>query len=106
MAKNNLDFESQYPIKVEKLLNNEEEQLTRTGDLLNTLGLLRACKINNYKITRNKFEELIKVNYEINELNYSFRQEIDKVWTESIEIFRKMHILRESDESTICILKI
>ncbi len=84
-------------------LTPEEEDLIKTGDLLNTLGVLRAAKINNGVITLERFEKLIRSNYELNkdQLDNIFRKSIKDVWDESIEIFQNLGVLEENKKNLI-----
>jgi len=42
---------------------NLEKVLIRSGDLLNSLGILRSVKINNGTLKKEEYLELIKKNY-------------------------------------------
>lgn len=54
--------------------------LMRKGNILNTLGALRALDIYGKKLTKEDFSFLVKENYRIKELDEGFKTKIDDVW--------------------------
>jgi len=83
-----------------------EEILIRSGDLLNSLGILRSAKINNYVLKKEKFIELIKRKYILTDLPLNMLNKIDSVWNESIELFKRMNINNNSTLNEIKVNKI
>lgn len=73
--------------------------LMRKGDLLNTLGGLRALNIFGKKLTKTDFSFLVKENYMLNELNDDLKNEIDSVWVKLGEYLKTINELESfSDE--------
>ena len=86
------------------LVKNKEEVLIRSGDILNSLGVLRSAKINNCLLPREKFIELVKRNYLLHdEVPSEILDKINKVWDDSITLFKKMEIDNGSNPQNIII---
>ena len=88
-------------------MEDKEELLVRSGDLLNSLGILRSAKINNYCITNVKFTELIMKNYLFpNTLPPNISEKIEITWRNSIDFFEEMGINNDSTPNEIKIKEI
>jgi hypothetical protein len=74
-------------------ISEKEEILVRSGDILNSLGILRATRIYNDTLTKGQFTELVKRNYSIEEgLPWSLVFEIETVWNTTIKLFKYLKI--------------
>lgn len=86
------------------MIFDKEELLIRSGDLLNSLGILRSAKIHNDSITKEKFIELVKKNYNIpNTLPPNISEKIELIWSKSITFFEEMGI---NNNSTLNVIKL
>ncbi len=82
----------------------QEKLLIQSGDLLNSLGVLRSAKIHNCSLTKDKFIELVKKNYYItNTIPPEISSKVETIWRESINLFKEIGI---NDESTSNEIKI
>ena len=85
----------------------KEELLIRSGDLLNSLGILRSAKIHNYSLTKEKFIELVKRNYNIiDTLPLRILEKLELIWKDSINFFEEMGINNNSTSTVIRIKEI
>jgi predicted Zn-ribbon and HTH transcriptional regulator len=76
---------------------SKEDRLLRKGNLVNSLGVLRAMAIIG-SLTKEHFIELAKKNYLIGiddkiKFELVLKEDIDKVWLESKESLSRMNIL-------------
>lgn len=74
-------------------LSKLENVLMRKGNVLTRIGLYRSIAINNYTLSKKRFHLLVKKNYMIEELDDNFLKEIDKIWDDSITMFKKWGVL-------------
>jgi hypothetical protein len=86
---------------------NQEEALLRSGDILNSLGILRSAKLNNGVLKKLEFIELIKKNYLIEDkIPEDIKQEIEDIWEEAIGLFNEMGINNQSTSKEIKIKEV
>ena len=82
----------------------KEKLLIQSGDLLNSVGILRSAKIHNCSLTKVKFIELVKKNYYItNTIPPEISHRVETIRRESINLFEEIGI---NDESTSYEIKI
>lgn len=86
-------------------LNDCERRLIRRGCLLDPFGLLRALRCNDYKITKARWESLVRINYFIEDESTPewLKERIKKAWDDFVEITHALDIkiLENSDNLRI-----
>jgi len=84
-----------------------EKILIQSGDLLNSLGILRSAKIYDFSLTKDKFIELVKKNYLIaNTIPPEISSKVEIIWRKSIDLFEEIGINDESTSNEIKIKEI
>lgn len=84
-----------------------EKILIQSGDLLNSLGILRSAKIYGCSLTKDKFIELVKKNYHIaNTIPPEISSKVEIIWRKSIDLFKEIGINDESTSNEIKIKEI
>jgi len=86
---------------------NLEKVLIRSGDLLNSLGILRSVKINNGTLKKEEYLELIKKNYLLTkDIPLPISNKINSVWQEAIKLFEEIGINNKSTSKEIKVKEI
>jgi hypothetical protein len=79
---------------------------SRQGDMLNSLGLLRAATVLDRRITREEYEAFIKVNYSLDidaSLPDHFLKTIHKIWKSFNTEFKNSNFLESWSPSEIVV---
>ena len=74
----------------EESFSDDEKTLIRSGDLFNTLGVIRAAHLYDGHLTKKRYIRLLNANYETD----GFTEEIiDSVWDTSIKLMDSIGVL-------------
>lgn len=93
------------PFNEEEYKKEREEHLIRSGNIVNTLGIIRAAHINGGTITKEHFTNLVKRNYNFTgeSLTSNLVEKIDEVWVKAISVLGKMKWLASYETNQIVI---
>lgn len=105
-------IKSYYKAKINYFVNQEDiklynscKQLIRKGNILNTLGVIRALNIFGGSLTKEKFSSLVKDNYLTPALDKRLKNEINNTWKNAEKYLKEINEL-DSFSDEIIVLKV
>ena len=76
-------------------------KFVRKGDILHPFGVLQAIHLYDNELTKEQFGELVKLNYDIDELTDTKIKDIDYSWEEAISRLERCNALYFADDNII-----
>ena len=86
------------------VLTRGEKTLLRMGNLVNVVGVFRALSVNNYVLSRERFEWLVKKNYFLSEeevLPDTLQNEVLLAWKRTKTFLEDLGVLLSFSEEEI-----
>lgn len=94
-----MDYRGVYMIIIDETTQNmieisdKEDQLLRRGNMLNTLGLMRAAFANNGILTKERYALLVRLNWSESPFGNALSNSIEKTWNKSRKLLEDVNLL-------------